>query len=67
VKRTRYRIEWRECGTRTWTELGTDGGRADTFRTRRDAVKRARKLEYQQFGGVKARIVAPPLRRKRHA
>lgn len=68
MKRTRYRIEWRKLGTRTWIELGTTGGRADTFRTRREAARRAAKLEHEQFGGVVTRIVAPPKpRRNRRA
>lgn len=59
MKRTRYRVEWRKLGTRVWIELGTPGGRADTFRTRRAAHKKCSWLEDRQFGGVRTRIVSP--------
>lgn len=59
MTRKRYRIEWRQLGSRTWIDLGTPGGRADTFRTKQAAAKKARWLEDRQFGGVRTRIVAP--------
>lgn len=65
--RTKYRIEWRMRGERKWTELGAEGGRADTFRTRREAEKKCRWLEERQFGGVVTRIIQPPRRKARHA
>ena len=63
-RRTRYRIEWRKLGSRAWTELGTPGGRADTFRTSRAAERKARWLEDRQFGGVRTRVVDPAGKRR---
>lgn len=63
TRRTRYRLEWRPLGRHAWTELGTPGGRPDTFRTWHAALQKARWLDDRQFGGVRIRIVSPTGRR----